>query len=557
MRTAVTVKVVTLTCALLGVAAGLRAQAPGDSVGGPLAVPAATRARHEAQGAFDAHAALEALGHAPPAGKRGVRLPWPPRQRVGVKLDPSAQRARGRRTSAEASPSAVPLVPPGTVAPSPPGAPAGQGLGPQAVLGLQRVRALGLRGSPRAQLSIERWPQEPRSPGAVDRGAFQRAVTALCPPDLPQGLTRHIAAGALAAAAEFDGDPFLLVALAQHQSGCRARSMDSWGVGLTRINLGMFRDALRDGHLRYGRPLDGAGGSFAPAEIPLPAFRLDRATLRDPYQNLRLAAAALRMFREQCRAIDVRFGAVPHRHPVSHLIWGDRVRAALPEAQLLTERRRLLQYYADEAGAAVPTTHAEARVGALPLGSPLDGAPRLVIGLLGDPRDGGRRVHAGIDLPAVVGEPVRAVADGVVTFAGVELRHRGQIDVAPDALAKVNLGRLGKRGIFVHVEHADGLRSMYVHLADYRVRTGQQVRRGEVLGTIGVAGMHHSAAHLHFGLFDDDIPLDPMRHLSPYVLVNPVPLQLPAVTRANVQRHAREKAVRERRRRQRARAATP
>ena len=57
----------------------------------------------------------------------------------------------------------------------------------------------------------------------------------------------------------------------------------------------------------------------------------------------------------------------------------------------------------------------------LPITSPLEGAPRLGTSGLGVDRDGGERSHRGVDIDATVGEPVRAVADGVVQFAGVDM----------------------------------------------------------------------------------------------------------------------------------------
>src|SRR6185503_20568169 len=54
--------------------------------------------------------------------------------------------------------------------------------------------------------------------------------------------------------------------------------------------------------------------------------------------------------------------------------------------------------------------------------SPLEGGTRLGTSGPGADREGGERAHRGLDVDATVGEPVRAVADGVVQFAGMDLR---------------------------------------------------------------------------------------------------------------------------------------
>lgn len=383
---------------------------------------------------------------------------------------------------------------------------------PTHALTQRRLRALGVRAGERLQIPIEAWPEEPHSPALIDRARFEAAFAALCPPSVPSERVRRFAHAALSAGAEYGVDPFMLAALASHQSGCQARTEDSWGIGLARVNPGMHRARVRAGVYRYRRP--GPNG-LENATLRLGRHPLDRHALLDPAHNLTLTAAVLRVFQEQCPYIDEPFGSHPHRHPVSHLVYGDEVRSAVPEALILIERRRLLGYY--RAGEPEPPLSV---LRGVPMSCPLDGAPRLVTGLIGDPRDSGRRTHYGIDLPAQVGEPVRAVADGVVVFAGAEVRGRGELAFMPDRVVELPVERLGPRGVFVRLSHPGGLTSLYVHLADYKVQTGQLVRRGDVLGTVGLTGVHSSDAHLHFGLFDGEVPVDPMRHIGPYLRVN-------------------------------------
>jgi murein DD-endopeptidase MepM/ murein hydrolase activator NlpD len=148
----------------------------------------------------------------------------------------------------------------------------------------------------------------------------------------------------------------------------------------------------------------------------------------------------------------------------------------------------------------------------------LDGAPRIVIGVLGDPRQHGQRVHAGIDLLASEGESVRALRAGVVISAGVDLGARGLLDMPPEQAAKVPLSKMGARGLFVRIEHADGLISLYAHLGHYQVQVGDWIDRGQRIGDVGRTGVQTSDAHLHLGIFEQDRVVDPLAMLAPYVI---------------------------------------
>jgi murein DD-endopeptidase MepM/ murein hydrolase activator NlpD len=85
--------------------------------------------------------------------------------------------------------------------------------------------------------------------------------------------------------------------------------------------------------------------------------------------------------------------------------------------------------------------------------------------------------HSGIDLLAAEGTPVLAAGDGTVAFAG----DRG------------NYGNL------VVVNHQAGRQTRYAHLGSINVRTGQKVRQGEQLGTVGSTGLPDAEpTHVHY-----------------------------------------------------------
>lgn len=100
--------------------------------------------------------------------------------------------------------------------------------------------------------------------------------------------------------------------------------------------------------------------------------------------------------------------------------------------------------------------------------------------------------HRGVDLAAAPGTPVRAANDGVVSFAG---------SVAGT--------------LHVTVTHTGGLRTSYSFLTEVSVRAGQEVARGDVVGTTGGTGPDHDGAVLHLGLRVGDRYVDPMQLFRP------------------------------------------
>jgi murein DD-endopeptidase MepM/ murein hydrolase activator NlpD len=332
------------------------------------------------------------------------------------------------------------------------------------------------------------------SAGAVDAARFDAAVVALCGEVAPAGGLPALARVVREVSAETRADPFLMAALVYRQSRCRASAASAAGIGLLQIQPSMFA---------------------AGARLPFPREDLARDRLLDPAHNLRIGAALLAMWEAEhaAGAMDLALGSTPHRTAVAHFVWGDRVWGATAEDRALVARRRLLDAYAAE-----PPTFAPSPLG-LEIVSPLEGAPRLGTSGPGADRDGGERSHRGLDVDATVGEPVRAVADGVVQFAGVDLPGRLPArGLLPRQLRRWRGRNLGPGGFFVRVVHAGGIRSGYFHLNSYRVLAGQTVRAGEVIGTVGRTGVKVSGSHLHFEVHQDGELADPVRFLTAYVL---------------------------------------
>ena len=339
------------------------------------------------------------------------------------------------------------------------------------------------------------WPAEPPAVSdPVDAARFDAAFVRMCGEVARDEGLPELARVVREVAAETGSDAFMLAALAYRTSRCRPWMTSVTGVGLLQIKASMFAPGAR---------------------LPFPRADLEREKLLDPAHNLRVGAALLSMWETEHVAIDRAIGSTPHRSAVAHFFWGDKVWGATPEDRTLTARRRLLEAYEGAPVVLQPSTLAVA------VTSPLEGAPRLGTSGLGVDRDGGERSHRGVDIDATIGEPVRAVADGVVVFAGVDMTgDHPALELLPRHLKRWRrkTSVMGPGGFFVRVMHEGGVRSGYFHLNGFRVEVGQAVRAGEIIGTVGRTGVKASGSHLHFEVHKDGELKDPARFLSAWVL---------------------------------------
>jgi len=350
----------------------------------------------------------------------------------------------------------------------------------------------------------KRWPPEPATPRRVRERRFARALGKLCRTRrLAQWKLRALARWIITSSRKFEVDPFLLGGLIYRQSRCDSRKQTPYGVGLAAINPLMHAGFIRRRGYGYW-VLD--QGAWVQRRLALPRFPFTTQSLLQPRANIYFAAAHLRIYGQQCPDIDSRFGSVPHRHPVSHFIWGDKVKDAGLEDRVFTARRRMIQYYTG----ARPSPRGRFR--SLALHCPLDGQPRKIATLWGEPRAGGRRRHLGVDFASTHGEPVRAVASGTVLKAGMDLP-------GPRSIQGVRRGwKMGPGGLFVMIQHKENLVSAYMHLSRFTVRHGQRVRAGQLIGYVGRTGMKRDLAHLHFELRHNKRHINPIEPIAPFVL---------------------------------------
>jgi murein DD-endopeptidase MepM/ murein hydrolase activator NlpD len=222
------------------------------------------------------------------------------------------------------------------------------------------------------------------------------------------------------------------------------------------------------------------------------------------------------MWQDAHDEIDRSFFGVPHRSPVSHFVWGDDVRSTGQEDLILTARRRMIANY-NETPDQVRTTSL-----GIPIVCPLEGIPRVATSGPGEERDGGARRHRGLDITAAIGEPVRSIAAGVVTYAGANLGKGVRGDsIPPSKIGRYTNRELGAGGIYVCIQHDGSDRkivSCYMHLSTYRIAEGDHVAAGETIGFVGRTGVRLSPPHLHFEIRVDDRFTNPARYLTDLVI---------------------------------------
>jgi murein DD-endopeptidase MepM/ murein hydrolase activator NlpD len=100
------------------------------------------------------------------------------------------------------------------------------------------------------------------------------------------------------------------------------------------------------------------------------------------------------------------------------------------------------------------------------------------------------RLHAGVDLAAPEGTPIRAAASGRVVL----------------------LGWTGGYGNYTCISHGGSLSTCYAHQSRYGTSMGASVSQGQVIGYVGNTG-NSTGAHLHFEVRINGAPVDPMGYL--------------------------------------------
>jgi murein DD-endopeptidase MepM/ murein hydrolase activator NlpD len=107
-----------------------------------------------------------------------------------------------------------------------------------------------------------------------------------------------------------------------------------------------------------------------------------------------------------------------------------------------------------------------------------------------DPFSGEGAFHPGVDISVPFGTKVEAAADGIVLEAGPESGYGNEI----------------------LIDHGFGLTTKYGHLSRIFVVVGQELKRGQVIGAVGMTGKT-TGPHLHYEVHIHDTPVNPTRYL--------------------------------------------
>jgi murein DD-endopeptidase MepM/ murein hydrolase activator NlpD len=106
------------------------------------------------------------------------------------------------------------------------------------------------------------------------------------------------------------------------------------------------------------------------------------------------------------------------------------------------------------------------------------------------------RPHLGVDVAAPRGTPIKAPADGVVSYVGRKFGF----------------------GLVVEIDHGNGVTTRYAHCGKALVEEGAHVTHGALIATVGTSGLS-TGPHLHYEVLVHGHQVDPLR----YRLLQPVP----------------------------------
>jgi murein DD-endopeptidase MepM/ murein hydrolase activator NlpD len=127
----------------------------------------------------------------------------------------------------------------------------------------------------------------------------------------------------------------------------------------------------------------------------------------------------------------------------------------------------------------------------VPTSKPVDVSVGSGFGFRTDPFTGQAALHTGLDFPADVGTPVVAAAGGVVLLSEYQTQY----------------------GNVVEIDHGKGLVTRYAHNSKVLVKTGDIVKRSQVIAEVGTTG-RSTGPHLHFEVRVEGVAQDPAKFLA-------------------------------------------
>ena len=94
-----------------------------------------------------------------------------------------------------------------------------------------------------------------------------------------------------------------------------------------------------------------------------------------------------------------------------------------------------------------------------------------------------------MDFGGAIGTPIYATGNGKVIYAGLQKGY----------------------GKSILIDHGFNYKTQYAHLDSYNVKTGQKVKRGDIIGYMGNTGMS-TGPHVHYEVRKNGAPVDPINY---------------------------------------------
>lgn len=166
--------------------------------------------------------------------------------------------------------------------------------------------------------------------------------------------------------------------------------------------------------------------------------------------------------------------------------------AAAPETAAVPAVGSLVQS-AQYSGEALPANYTmdQLSLGGLSTVTPLLGHLTSGYGYREHPIAGVHRFHGGVDIRGSAGDPIRAFAAGVVEYVGQDDSY----------------------GLYLQLDHGNGIKSFYAHCQSVCVTKGQAVAAGEVIAAVGSSGAA-TGPHLHLELKWNRLHLNPAYYVQ-------------------------------------------
>lgn len=130
-------------------------------------------------------------------------------------------------------------------------------------------------------------------------------------------------------------------------------------------------------------------------------------------------------------------------------------------------------------------------INTLPLGKPISGRITSRFGKRTDPVNGKKGFHTGLDIRGKRGQKIYATADGIVKRAL----------------------RFGGYGNFVLIDHGNGYKTSFAHMQAFKVRKGDRIERGQVIGLVGNTG-RSTGPHLHYEILINNKQVNPYNFMK-------------------------------------------